>query len=131
RRGTSGEEYVRGVDLYRGAWQFVHPDRPLAKHRDHAHPADGQTAVATVSNSPSSDTAEVAERMKVMTYNIHSCIGIDGKIRPERIISVIRSCRADVIALQEVDANRHRSRRHEQARMIADALAMSHHYYAV
>jgi endonuclease/exonuclease/phosphatase family metal-dependent hydrolase len=66
-----------------------------------------------------------------MTYNIHSCIGIDGKVRPERIVSVIRSCRADVIALQEVDANRRRSRGHEQARLIADALAMSHHYYAI
>ena len=57
-----------------------------------------------------------------MTYNIHSCIGIDGKVRPERIVSVIRSCRADVIALQEVDANRRRSRHHDQARVIAEAL---------
>lgn len=129
RRGTSGEQYVRGVDLYRGAWQFVHPDRPLAKHRDHAHPTDGGTA-ATEQFAKHSANAAV-HRLKAMTYNIHSCIGIDGKIRPERIISVIRSCRADVIALQEVDANRQRSRGHEQARMIADALAMSHHYYAV
>lgn len=131
RRGTSGEQYVRGVDLYRGAWQFIHPDRPLAKHRDHTHPTDEQSAAATIPRGPLSGADKVAQRMKVMTYNIHSCIGIDGKIRPERIISVIRSCRADVIALQEVDANRHRSRKHEQARMIADALSMSHHYYAV
>lgn len=129
RRGTGGERYVRGVDLYRGAWQFVHPDRPLAKHRDHAHPIDGGGAATEQSAKHSADAA--VHRLKVMTYNIHSCIGIDGKIRPERIISVIRSCRADVIALQEVDANRQRSRGHEQARMIADALAMSHHYYAV
>lgn len=131
RRGTSGEQYVRGVDLYRGAWQFVHPDRPLAKHHDHVHPSEEQNAMATIRQPATGSADEVAHRMKVMTYNIHSCIGIDGKVRPERIISVIRSCRADVIALQEVDANRHRSRGHEQARMIADALAMSHHYYAV
>jgi endonuclease/exonuclease/phosphatase family metal-dependent hydrolase len=66
-----------------------------------------------------------------MTYNVHSCIGTDGKVRPERIISVIKSLRADVVALQEVDANRLRSRHHEQARIIAEALAMSHHYFAV
>jgi endonuclease/exonuclease/phosphatase family metal-dependent hydrolase len=30
-----------------------------------------------------------------------------------------------------VDANRRRSRHHEQARLIAEALSMSHHYYAV
>jgi endonuclease/exonuclease/phosphatase family metal-dependent hydrolase len=129
RRGTGGERYIRGVDLYRGAWQFVHPDRPLAKHRDHAHLIDEVGAAAEQSAKHSADAA--VYRLKVMTYNIHSCIGIDGKIRPERIISVIRSCRADVIALQEVDANRRRSRGHEQARMIAEALAMSHHYYAV
>lgn len=126
RQATNGEAYVRGVDLYRGAWHFVHPDRPLAKSHDHSHaPALEPTAAATQKASAPS------HQLKVMTYNIHSCIGIDGKIRPERIISVIRSCRADVIALQEVDANRHRSRRHEQARMIAEALSMSHHYYAV
>jgi endonuclease/exonuclease/phosphatase family metal-dependent hydrolase len=129
RRATGGERYIRGVDLYRGAWNFIHPDRPLVKHRDHAHPSDDAAAVAE--RPAEQPAADAGHRLKVMTYNIHSCIGIDGKVRPERIISVIRSCRADVIALQEVDANRHRSRRHEQARMIAETLAMSHHYYAV
>jgi endonuclease/exonuclease/phosphatase family metal-dependent hydrolase len=122
RRAANGERYIRGVDLYRGAWDFVHPDRPLTKHRDHASEAAA---------SPVEPPSAAGAQFKVMTYNIHSCIGIDGKIRPERIVSVIRSCGADVIALQEVDANRQRSRGHEQARRIADALAMSHHYYAV
>lgn len=124
RRAADGQRYIRGVDLYRGAWRFVHPDRPLAHHRDH------DAVPSSVSSAPATDD-ESTQPLRVMTYNIHSCIGIDGKIRPERIVSVIRSCRADVIALQEVDANRHRSRRHEQARMIAEALSMSHHYYAV
>ena len=122
RRAANDERYIRGVDLYRGAWQFVHPDRPLASHHEHEHifqPAAEPT--------PSPLTLS----LRVMTYNVHSCIGIDGKVRPERIISVIRSCGADVIALQEVDSNRGRSRGHEQAKMIAEALAMSHHYYAV
>ena len=124
RRDAKGEHYIRGVDLYRGAWGFAHPERPLTKQHDHA-------AALEPSAMQAEQSPESAHHLKVMTYNIHSCIGIDGKIRPERIISVIRSCRADVIALQEVDANRQRSRGHEQARMIADALAMSHHYYAV
>lgn len=124
RRAADGERYIRGLDLYRGAWGFAHPDRPLTKRHDHAPAPEHAKA-------PAERQDESGRRLKVMTYNVHSCIGIDGKIRPERIISVIRSCRADVIALQEVDANRQRSRGHEQARMIADALAMSHHYYAV
>ena len=41
--------------------------------------------------------------MKVASYNIHKCRGVDGVTRPDRIIGVIRELGADVIALQEVD----------------------------
>jgi endonuclease/exonuclease/phosphatase family metal-dependent hydrolase len=41
--------------------------------------------------------------VKVASYNIHKCRGVDGATRPDRIISVIRELDADVIALQEVD----------------------------
>jgi endonuclease/exonuclease/phosphatase family metal-dependent hydrolase len=68
---------------------------------------------------------------RVMTYNVHSCIGLDGKVRPERVLQVIRTAGADVIALQEVDANRRRSRHADQARFLAERLEMSHHYFAV
>lgn len=40
--------------------------------------------------------------MRIMTYNIHGCVGGDRKKRPERIIEVIRASGADVVALQEV-----------------------------
>ena len=40
--------------------------------------------------------------MRVATYNIHRCRGIDGRTRPERIASVLRAVDADVVALQEV-----------------------------
>jgi endonuclease/exonuclease/phosphatase family metal-dependent hydrolase len=41
--------------------------------------------------------------VKVASYNIHKCRGIDGMARPERTIGVIREIGADVVALQEVD----------------------------
>ncbi|MGV3485229.1 MAG: endonuclease/exonuclease/phosphatase family protein, partial [Planctomycetaceae bacterium] len=126
RRAANDESYIRGVDLYRGAWRFVHADRPLKGYHDHEHAREHISrprGTQFKSQAPGS--------LRVMTYNVHSCIGVDGKVRPERIISVIRSCAADVIALQEVDCNRYRSRGHEQAKMIAEALAMSHHYYAI
>lgn len=44
--------------------------------------------------------------LRVMTYNIHSCKGRDGKIRPERIAAVIRAAGPDVVALQEVRVGR-------------------------
>ena len=40
--------------------------------------------------------------LRVATYNIHRCRGIDGRTRPERIASVLRAVDADVVALQEV-----------------------------
>jgi len=39
-----------------------------------------------------------------MTYNIHSCVNMDGQVLPNRIINVFRPFDPDVIALQEVDA---------------------------
>ncbi|HVJ51778.1 MAG TPA: endonuclease/exonuclease/phosphatase family protein [Aliidongia sp.] len=40
----------------------------------------------------------------VASYNIHSCIGTDGKLAPERIAAVLHELDADIVALQEVDA---------------------------
>ena len=40
--------------------------------------------------------------LRVATYNIHRCRGLDGRTRPERIAAVLRSIDADVVALQEV-----------------------------
>jgi endonuclease/exonuclease/phosphatase family metal-dependent hydrolase len=37
------------------------------------------------------------------SYNIHKCVGLDGRFDPARTMSVIREIDADVIALQEVD----------------------------
>ncbi len=40
--------------------------------------------------------------LRVATYNIHRCRGLDGRTRPERIASVLTDVNADVVALQEV-----------------------------
>jgi endonuclease/exonuclease/phosphatase family metal-dependent hydrolase len=45
--------------------------------------------------------------LRIATYNIHRCRGIDGRTRPERIAAVLRSIDADVVALQEVVGARH------------------------
>jgi endonuclease/exonuclease/phosphatase family metal-dependent hydrolase len=44
-------------------------------------------------------------RIRVATYNIHGCLGRDGRRDPERVASVIREeLAAEVVALQEVYA---------------------------
>ena len=41
-------------------------------------------------------------RLRVATYNIHRCRGLDGRTNPARIAEVIRTIDADIVALQEV-----------------------------
>lgn len=41
--------------------------------------------------------------MLIASYNVHKCVGIDGKFDPLRTSHVIREIGADVIALQEAD----------------------------
>src|SRR5204862_7713744 len=40
--------------------------------------------------------------LRIATYNIHRCRGLDGRTRPERTAAVLRAIDADVVALQEV-----------------------------
>ena len=39
----------------------------------------------------------------VASYNVHKCVGVDGRFDPGRIAQVIREIGADIIALQEAD----------------------------
>ncbi|HEY4010451.1 MAG TPA: endonuclease/exonuclease/phosphatase family protein [Acidobacteriaceae bacterium] len=41
-------------------------------------------------------------RVRIVTYNIHKCRGLDGRISPARILSVLHPLDADIICLQEV-----------------------------
>jgi len=64
-------------------------------------------------------------RVRVMTYNVHRCIGPGGKDSIREITSVCRDANADVIALQELDApetDEHEGAHH--ARDLASHLGM-------
>ena len=43
-------------------------------------------------------------RLRIATWNVHSCIGIDGRHSPDRVRRLTRSIGADIVALQEVDS---------------------------
>jgi endonuclease/exonuclease/phosphatase family metal-dependent hydrolase len=49
--------------------------------------------------------------VRVVTYNIHTCVGVDRRYDPGRISTVLQEIDADIACLQEVDA-RLRSERH-------------------
>lgn len=69
--------------------------------------------------------------MRIATYNVHSCMGSDGRRSVERVAEVIASLNADVIALQELDHRRPRSQHVHQAAEIARLLTMDFHFHAV
>jgi endonuclease/exonuclease/phosphatase family metal-dependent hydrolase len=64
----------------------------------------------------------VTKSLRIATYNIHKCVGIDRKYSPERIVKVLREIDADVIGLQEVLFGTHLHKRDDQAKFIADSL---------
>jgi endonuclease/exonuclease/phosphatase family metal-dependent hydrolase len=66
-----------------------------------------------------------ANRIRVATYNIHKCRGLDGRVRPRRILEVLREVDADVIALQEVVRIQTDRPEKDQAHFIAAELGMS------
>ncbi len=68
--------------------------------------------------------------VRLMTYNVHSCIGLDGHISPERIARVIARHEPDIVALQELDMNRKRTEQSDQTHIIAEYLKMHYHFHA-
>lgn len=63
-------------------------------------------------------------KVRIATYNIHKCVGIDRKFSPERIAEVLREIDTDVIALQEVLCHSDQHEREHQAAYIAEHLEM-------
>jgi endonuclease/exonuclease/phosphatase family metal-dependent hydrolase len=62
-------------------------------------------------------------RLRVVTYNVHKCVGLDRRVRPARIAAVLREVDADLIALQEVvSVESNALREAHQARFIAEEL---------
>jgi len=108
--------YYRPSDLREAA--LHHLGRPTP-----ASPA--RRARARRGRSP----APHSEQLRVMTYNVHSCVGVDGKLATERIARVIARANPDVVALQELDAGRARTGGEDQAERIAHFLEMQYHFY--
>lgn len=69
-------------------------------------------------------------RIRLMTYNVHHCTGVDGRQSPHRVAEVIAAAKPDIVALQELDVGRVRTRWVDQPRLIAAVLQMEHHFYA-
>lgn len=69
--------------------------------------------------------------LRAMTYNIHSCVGMDKAVNPERIARVVSEASPDVVALQEVDSGIPRTHLQDQAGLLADKLNMKAFFFPV
>jgi endonuclease/exonuclease/phosphatase family metal-dependent hydrolase len=63
-------------------------------------------------------------RLRVVSYNIHACVGRDRRRDASRIADVLRELDADVVGLQEVDARSGAGTDSMQMHYLADALGL-------
>lgn len=61
-------------------------------------------------------------RLRVATYNVHKCEGLDRRVRPDRILRVLEEIDADLIGLQEVVCHQGEEDERDQAHFLARAL---------
>lgn len=67
---------------------------------------------------------------RLLTYNVHRCVGTDRRLSPGRIASVIAAAAPDIVLLQELDVGRLRTGGIDQAHAIAHELGMQMHFHA-
>lgn len=103
----AGCEYVRIGDLRNAALRLL---KPAGMKFSRIIPQDKNT-------------------IRLMTYNVHSCIGTDGKVSPRRIARVIARYQPDIVALQELDLSRPRTNHDDQPHLIAKELEMMYHFH--
>ena len=121
-----------------GAFCLLPADTALPQvRRDYLRPADlRDAALRYLGRRPPAVPRSVRRRqpggtrqLRVMTWNVHSCVGLDGKLSARRIARVIARANPDVVALQELDVGRPRTGGEDQAQAIARYLRMEHHFH--
>jgi endonuclease/exonuclease/phosphatase family metal-dependent hydrolase len=63
---------------------------------------------------------------RITTYNIHKCRGLDRRVRPRRIVEVLKETESDIIALQEVVGMDEGDLERNQVRSIAEPLGFDY-----
>lgn len=119
------------------AFALLPDDTPIQNRtRDFMRPIDlretaikllGQTDPRTEAGSKR--TASAKQSLRIMTYNVHSCLGMDGQVAPDRIARLIAQYAPDVVALQELDVVRIRTGGVDQVHQIAQQLEMEYLFH--
>jgi endonuclease/exonuclease/phosphatase family metal-dependent hydrolase len=67
---------------------------------------------------------------RIVTYNVHRCVGMDRRLDVGRVARVLAALKPDIVALQELDVGRARTGGVDQAHEIARRLDMACHFHA-
>jgi endonuclease/exonuclease/phosphatase family metal-dependent hydrolase len=67
---------------------------------------------------------------RIVTYNVHRCVGNDRRLDVGRVAQVLAELKPDIVALQELDVGRKRTGHVDQAHEIAQRLDMACHFNA-
>src|ERR1041385_6401933 len=76
----------------------------------------------------SARTMSHPKKLRIVTYNIHKCRGMDARVRPERVAAVLAELDVDVIALQEVIRGK---RERDQLAVIAKEVGAKHYRFGM
>lgn len=66
---------------------------------------------------------------RLLTYNVHRCLGVDRRLDVNRIADVIAEHEPDIVCLQELDVGRARTGGVDQAEAIAARLSMTSRFH--
>ncbi len=119
------------------AFALLPQDAPLTISKKYLRPLDLREAAQRVLGREQSSyflarrQQAVSQTLRIMTYNTHGCVGMDGQLSVERICRVIARHDPDIVALQELDVCRSRSLGVDQAERIARKLEMQFHFHPV
>lgn len=102
-------------------------DRPYVRPLDLRHAA--LRALGRISEKRLRGPSARVETFRLMTYNVHSCIGMDGRLSPDRIARIIAHHAPDVVALQEIEVRCERTGCVDQVEKIARKLEMEFHFH--
>lgn len=84
----------------------------------------GCLCAATVDDA----SAQHAQPLRLLSFNIHHCEGVDGETDIGRIAEIIRDADPDLVALQEVDVNTARTGNVDQAAELARLCEMEYRF---
>ena len=122
---ASAKSYLRPDDLRKTIAHFLASARPREMANRDLH----DRSRVEVYSSAQRKSKLVSTRLRVMTYNVHACVGMDGQLSPRRIARIIAQSEVDIAALQELDVYRSRTGYQDQAKEIARYLEMEFHFH--